>query len=85
VFGGSAQFANDLFPVDPDVIRRGDSKSHLISPYMKHGNCDVIIDTQRFTDPTSEHEHMPTSDENQYIAETRFDLERARKDMQSIS
>jgi hypothetical protein len=84
------QLVDDLFPVNTHVLRRREAKSHLIATHMKHGDRNVTIDAQRLENLTGENEHIPISNGNQsiantYMANTRFDLESVRKDMQWLN
>ena len=76
------QLVDNLLPVNTHVLRRCEAKSHLITAHMKHGDRNVTIDAQRLENLTSENEHIPISNGTQHIANTRFDLESVRKDMQ---
>jgi hypothetical protein len=79
------QLVDDLFPVNTDVLRRREAKSHLITTHMKHGDGNVTVDAQRLENLTSENEHIPISNGNQYIVNTRFDFESVRKDVQWLN
>lgn len=87
MFRRLGQFVDDLFPVNTHILRRCEAKPHLITTHMKHGDRNVTIDAQRLENLTSENEHIPISNGNQYIdiADTRFDLESVRKDMQWLN
>ena len=85
MFRRLVQLVNDLFSVNTHLSRRRQAKSYLISTHMEHGDRNVIADAQRLTNPTSENEHIPISDSNQDIADTRFDLESVCKDTQCLN